>query len=51
MGLRYSLAVPACVVEDIKARPAIRRSIELAKGRGDASSCSVLLIGAIKAGW
>ena len=32
MGLRYSLAVPACVVEDIKARKAIRRSIELSKG-------------------
>lgn len=32
MGLRYSLAVPACVIEDIKARAAIRRSIELSKG-------------------
>ncbi len=32
MGLRYSLAIPACVVEDIKARKAIRRSIELSKG-------------------
>jgi Na+/proline symporter len=32
MGLRYSLAIPACVVEDIKARQAIRRSIELSKG-------------------
>jgi hypothetical protein len=32
MGLRYSLAVPACVVEDLKATPAIRRSIELSKG-------------------
>ena len=32
MGLRYSLAVPACVVEDLKARQAIRRSIELSKG-------------------
>ncbi len=32
MGLRYSLAVPACVMEDLKARPAIRRSIELSKG-------------------
>ena len=32
MGLRYALAVPACVVEDIKARKAIRRSIELSKG-------------------
>ncbi len=32
MALRYSLAIPACVVEDIKARGAIRRSIELSKG-------------------
>jgi len=32
MGLRYSLAVPACVVENLKARAAIRRSIELSKG-------------------
>jgi len=32
MGLRYALAVPACVVEEIKARKAIRRSIELSKG-------------------
>jgi uncharacterized membrane protein len=32
MALRYSLAVPACVVEDLKARQAIRRSIELSKG-------------------
>jgi hypothetical protein len=32
MGLRYSLSVPACVVEDLPARKAIRRSIELSKG-------------------
>jgi hypothetical protein len=32
MGLRYSLAVPACVVEDLKARAALRRSIDLSKG-------------------
>ncbi|HLY42337.1 MAG TPA: hypothetical protein VKR52_14080 [Terracidiphilus sp.] len=32
MALRYSLAVPACVVEDLKAREAIRRSIDLSKG-------------------
>ncbi len=32
MGLRYSLAIPACVVEEIKARVAIRRSIDLSKG-------------------
>ena len=32
MGLRYSLAVPACVVENLKARAALRRSIDLSKG-------------------
>jgi hypothetical protein len=32
MGLRYSLAVPASVVENLKARKAMRRSIELSKG-------------------
>jgi hypothetical protein len=31
MWLRYSLAVPACVVENLKARSAIRRSVELSK--------------------
>ena len=32
MSLRYSLAVPACTVESLKARAAIRRSIQLSKG-------------------
>ncbi|HXS77940.1 MAG TPA: hypothetical protein VN753_17315 [Terracidiphilus sp.] len=32
MTLRYSLAVPACTVENLKARPAIKRSIFLSKG-------------------
>jgi hypothetical protein len=32
MGLRYSLAVPACVVESLPARKAMKRSIELSKG-------------------
>lgn len=32
MSLRYSLAVPACTVEDLKARLAIRRSIQLTRG-------------------
>jgi hypothetical protein len=32
MALRYSLAVPACVVENLKARKALRRSVELSKG-------------------
>ncbi len=32
MALRYALAVPASVVENLKARAAIKRSIELSKG-------------------
>jgi hypothetical protein len=32
MWLRYSLAMPACVVEELPTRQAIRRSIELSKG-------------------
>ena len=32
MSLRYSLAVPACTVEDLTASNAIRRSIQLSKG-------------------
>jgi uncharacterized membrane protein len=32
MFLRYSLAVPACVVENLKARQALRRSVALSKG-------------------
>ena len=32
MSLRYSLAMPACVVEGLPARQAIKRSIELSKG-------------------
>jgi hypothetical protein len=32
VALRYSLAVPACVVEDLKAGQAIKRSVELTKG-------------------
>jgi hypothetical protein len=50
MGLRYSLAVPASVVEGIKARQAIRRSIDLAKGSWGRIFLLVLLIGVIKTG-
>jgi len=32
MWLRYSLAVPACVVEDLPAGKAIKRSVELSSG-------------------
>jgi hypothetical protein len=48
MGLRYSLAIPACVVENLKARQAIRRSIELAKGSWGRIFMLGLLVGVIK---
>jgi len=48
MSLRYSLAVPACVVENMKARKAIRRSIELAKGSWGRIFLLGLLVGVIK---
>jgi hypothetical protein len=32
MWLRYSLAMPACVVEELTTRQAIKRSVELSKG-------------------
>jgi hypothetical protein len=50
MGLRYSLAIPACVVENLKARAAIRRSIELARGSWGRIFLLALLIGVIKFG-
>jgi hypothetical protein len=50
MNLRYSLAVPACVVEDLKARKAIRRSIALAKGSWGRIFLLALLVGVIKVG-
>jgi hypothetical protein len=50
MTLRYSLAVPACVVENLKARPAIRRAIDLSKGARWRIFVLLLLIGAIKFG-
>lgn len=50
MGLRYSLAVPAAVVEDLKARPALRRSIELSKGARGRIFVLGLLIAAIQIG-
>ncbi|MGA2351613.1 MAG: hypothetical protein ABSF70_14350 [Terracidiphilus sp.] len=50
MTLRYSLAVPACVVENLKARTAIRRSIELARGSWGRIFLLMLLVGVIKLG-
>jgi uncharacterized membrane protein YuzA (DUF378 family) len=50
MALRYSLAVPASVVEDLPARQAIRRSIDLSKGSRGRIFMLALLIGAIQIG-
>src|SRR6185437_16024294 len=50
MSLRYSLAVPACVVENLKARVAVRRAIELSKGARGRIFVLLLLIGALKLG-
>ena len=50
MTLRYALALPACVVENLKARNAIRRSIELSKGARGRIFILFLLIGVIKLG-
>jgi hypothetical protein len=45
MGLRYSLSVPASVVESLKARKAMRRSIELSKGsRGRIFMLALLIL-------
>ena len=50
MSLRYSLAIPACVVENLKARPSIRRSIKLAKGSWGRIFLLALLVGVVKLG-
>lgn len=50
MALRYALAVPACVIEDIEARKAIRRSIELSKGARGRIFLLFLLVIAIEMG-
>jgi hypothetical protein len=50
MALRYALAVPACVVENLKAWPSLRRGVALAKGSKGRIFVLGLLIGAIKLG-
>jgi hypothetical protein len=50
MGLRYSLAVPASVIENLPARRAIRRSIELSKGSRGRIFLLALLVVAIQVG-
>jgi hypothetical protein len=50
MTLRYALAMPACVIEDLTVRAAIRRSIDLSKGARGRIFVLFLLIGVIKLG-
>ncbi len=50
MSLRYALAVPACVLENLTARRAIRRSVELSKGSRGRIFVLFLLVGVIKLG-
>jgi hypothetical protein len=48
MSLRYSLAMPACVVEDMRAGEALKRSIELTKGSRGRIFVLGLLVYAVK---
>jgi hypothetical protein len=50
MSLRYTLALPASVVEDLPARQSLRRSVLLSKGSRGRIFVLALLIGAIKLG-
>jgi uncharacterized membrane protein len=50
MALRYSLAIPASVIENLKARTAIKRSIELTKGSRGRIFILLLLIFVIELG-
>jgi Na+-transporting methylmalonyl-CoA/oxaloacetate decarboxylase gamma subunit len=50
MNIRYALSIPACVVEDLKARQAIKRSIALSKGARGRIFTLLLLVLIIKMG-
>jgi hypothetical protein len=50
MGLRYALALPACVVENTPARASLRRAIDLSKGARGRIFVLGLLVGVIKIG-
>ena len=50
MTLRYALAVPACVLEDLRTRKSLRRGIDLSKGARGRIFVLALLVGAIKVG-
>jgi len=48
MALRYSLAMPACVVEGLPAGAALKRSVELSKGSRGRVFVLGLLVGAVR---
>ncbi|MGD0735039.1 MAG: hypothetical protein ABR976_07820 [Terracidiphilus sp.] len=48
MALRYALALPACVVQNLPARASLRRSIDLSTGGRARIFVLAVLIGAIK---
>lgn len=50
MGLRYALALPACVLEDLKATKSLRRGVELSKGSRGRIFVLWLLVFVIKLG-
>lgn len=50
MGLRYALAIAAAVVEDLKVRQALRRSVQLSKGSRGRIFVLGLLVMAIQLG-
>ena len=50
VAARYALSIPACVVEDLKARKALRRSVELTKGSRGRIFLLFLLVGVIQIG-
>ncbi|KAA6458722.1 hypothetical protein DYQ86_19430 [Acidobacteria bacterium AB60] len=47
---RYALGIPACVVENLKARKALRRSVELSKGARGRIFLLFLLVGVLQVG-
>ncbi|MGH9589161.1 MAG: hypothetical protein ACRD25_02140 [Terracidiphilus sp.] len=50
MSLRYALAVPACVLEDLKTLRSLRRGIDLSKGARGRIFVLILLVGVIEIG-
>jgi hypothetical protein len=49
-GARYALGIPACVVENLKARKALRRSVELSKESRGRIFMLFLLVGVVQIG-